>query len=225
MGQYLVYVEGAMPSGVALTAHLNSLMNSLMHRMSYYYIARNEGLEFDEVIYDNNVYAKFYGDDSCIRVSEKARFFNLYNLSRAFDYLFGMKMTSITKEEITEEDTFLEADQVSFLKRNFEYRDGDWYGILPLEVIQEIILWQRRNALQEYTFQSNLDSFCLYMSRYGRKTFDEHRSKVRKVLKPEYKLLNYRDAVEALDQERITPGIANGLLNPEGEKEEAVLTA
>jgi hypothetical protein len=107
-GAYVLFSAGIWISGNPLTVILNSIANSILLRMYFFY-------EYPDKVYTDYVAVTTYGDDSKGTVKEGAPRFNPKRYAIWLES-FGMKFTHPNKEdEIPEYYGFEEAD---FLKRN-----------------------------------------------------------------------------------------------------------
>jgi hypothetical protein len=147
--------------------------------------------------YDDNVMARYYGDDNLLRISSKcSEFFNLKSISEMMKICFGMEYTNADKSEISTLVTPL-AD-VTYLKRTFEHRGGMYYGKLPLASISQIVLFKQKGSTAD-EFQTNLYSFCLLLSRWDKDTYIKYIDQLKLHLDQRFVLKTYEDCCDVLD--------------------------
>lgn len=131
----LVRMFGKNPSGQALTAIINSIMNSLYMRYAFaliYSIARLS--EFQLL-----VKLITYGDDNAQNVSKDAPEYNHTSIQKALATI-GVVYTMADKD--AESRPYITLDEVSFLKRKFKYCEetGTYMAPLEMESINKMLM-------------------------------------------------------------------------------------
>ena len=127
-------------SGIWHTAHLNSIVNSLLHRAAYYLECKERGVvprPFRE-----ECFLKTLGDDAHGSCREGSVFNQLVLAKHAAKY--GMEVTSCVKgAELTE---YSGPEVATFLKRHF-YKDescGRWKSPLVMESVLGMLIYVKR---------------------------------------------------------------------------------
>jgi len=123
----LVEFFGTNPSGHALTVIINSLVNSLYMRYSYYM----SNPEHEVLTFKQFVHLFTYGDDNVMGVSKKCDWFNHTAISQCLANI-GVEYTMADKH--SESVPFIHIDNVSFLKRKWRYDEEVQAWLCPLEM-------------------------------------------------------------------------------------------
>lgn len=145
----LIYrAHQSMPSGVAITAVYNSLINSLLFRIIYAELAIKHGWTYTRALnsYSTHVTFAAYGDDHIARVSTPAfEFFNMASISEQMAE-HNIEYTSATKQQVVEMEV-LDEDLI-YLKRSFVDDHGIMQAPMKLHSILDILNWVK--AKDEY---------------------------------------------------------------------------
>nr|WPV63438.1 MAG: RNA-dependent RNA polymerase [Longquan rodent picorna-like virus 1] len=138
----LVYrVHQSMPSGIAVTAVYNSLINALLFRVVYAELAVGNGLTLNKAVntYHSNVRFAAYGDDHVARVSEAAYpWFNMLTIAAKMKE-HNITYTAATKGDV--EGPEVELDNLTYLKRKFVKRAGRLDAPMDVYAIIDILNW------------------------------------------------------------------------------------
>ncbi|DAZ87503.1 TPA_asm: polyprotein, partial [Neosmilaster georgianus associated picornavirus 4] len=159
-----------MPSGVPITAVLNSVCNSLLVRYVSLMNLKNMGippLARSSFLggFKDNVSLKCYGDDHIIRVSSfYSRYINMQTLHDGFAAM-GLQYTNADKTTIVDE--FVPEHKLSYLKRKFVTHEGEIKAPLDLTSIHEMINWVRKSNSPKIAVQDNVLVALLEMTHYG----------------------------------------------------------
>lgn len=171
----LIQLFGTNPSGQNLTVIINSLVNSLLLRCSFYTL-------YPLKEFKNECSFLTYGDDVIGTVSENCTEFN--HLSYAeFLSQHDMKFTMPDKESIPTK--YMEEKDVDFLKRKCTYNKdlGCKVGILSEDSIFKRLhahLLSKELKLEEHSAQ-NIESSLHDWFYYGREVFEDRKEKLQRV--------------------------------------------
>lgn len=135
----LVELHGSNPSGQNLTAHLNSICNSLLLRMAYFSITK-ETRAFRQM-----VHAMTYGDDLISGVDASLPSFNHISVR---DFLAHIDIEFTMPDKVSEPTPYMHISNVDFLKRKSVYNKemGRFVGALQLSSIDKSLMNQRKDA-------------------------------------------------------------------------------
>jgi len=168
-------VKQGNPSGIALTAIINSMVNALMFRIVY---IENGG---DITNYLNKVCVKFYGDDNIGTVSDDvAHILNMKVLEKTFAR-YGIEYTTPSKKAVVSE--FLENEDITYLKRGFRLDGGRVYAPLAMVSIQEMIMWIRESFDDQEAMEANWIAATCEMFHHGRGAYEKFVAHVYKFCK------------------------------------------
>lgn len=178
----LVYrVHQSMPSGIAVTAVYNSLINALLFRVIFAELAMaKDGWSEKRAV---NMYSKYvafaaYGDDHVARVSNVVEdWFNMHTVSEQMAKHF-ITYTSATKEEVAQ--AFVEDEGLQYLKRKFVNRGGRIDAPMDLIATLDILNWVQSpdpNTAKE-ACESAVRSVIIELSHHEKEVFDEWYAKI-----------------------------------------------
>lgn len=158
-------VKQGNPSGIALTAIINSMVNALMFRIVY---IANGG---DITNYLSKVCVKFYGDDNIGTVSDDvAHILNMEILEKTF-VSYGIEYTTPSKKAISSK--FLADEDITYLKRGFRLDGGRVYAPLAMVSIQEMIMWIRESFDDQEAMEANWIAATCEMFHHGRQAYEK----------------------------------------------------
>nr|WPV63488.1 MAG: RNA-dependent RNA polymerase [Wufeng bat picorna-like virus 1] len=170
----LYQVHQSMPSGIAITAVYNSLINSLLFRVIFAELAMKYGWSRIQAINTYSSHVKFaaYGDDHLARVSTPAfKFFDMVTIQHQMS-LHHITYTSATKEEKVERE--VSDSEVQYLKRKFRSENGVLHAPMELESVLDILNWvqarTKREAIEAQT--SSVLSVLIELSHHPKSVFD-----------------------------------------------------
>lgn len=168
VGRDVYRVHQGNPSGIVMTAVVNSLVNSIMMRIIYMELGG------DITQFDDLVRLKTYGDDNIASVSPRACWFNMTSISAQFAS-HGIEYTNPDKSSVrdTIEDHYIALDNMSYLKRRFDVRAGRVYAPLARDSINEMINWIRASNDDKEAMCMNYLAACREMFHYGRAAWHE----------------------------------------------------
>lgn len=178
----LYVMAGVIPSGLPMTAILNSVVNSIVIRVCYLRCARAANVDVNTAIarFKDLVRLKVYGDDHIIAVhSSIQEWFNMINFASAVKEL-GMGYTDHIKRPVT--TAFIEDDELTFLKRSFRFSHSTWFAPLDIDSLFDILNWQKRGLDKHFAILASFRSFQIECVHYGSAFYDEWITKVTKAL-------------------------------------------
>uniref|UniRef100_A0AAT9JFN1 RNA-directed RNA polymerase n=1 Tax=Periplaneta americana dicistrovirus TaxID=3032227 RepID=A0AAT9JFN1_9VIRU len=160
------------PSGNPLTTVLNSFYNSVSVRMVYLMCARHADLTVGIQNFGEDVSMVSYGDDNVLNISERIiGWFNQETISREFANI-GMIYTDETKTGAIVPKT-RRLEEILYLKRRFEYRDGVWLAPLELTTLLEETNWIRGDIDRVGCSKLNCEIACMELGMYPIEVFTE----------------------------------------------------
>lgn len=160
------------PSGNPLTTVLNSFYNSVSVRMVYLMCARQTDLTVGIQNFGEDVSMVSYGDDNVLNISERIiGWFNQETISREFANI-GMIYTDETKTGAIVPKT-RRLNEILYLKRRFEYRDGVWMAPLELTTLLEETNWIRGDVDRVGCSKLNCEIACMELGMYPIAVFTE----------------------------------------------------
>lgn len=140
----LVFVPtSGLPSGNAATVENNSIGNSYYIRLAYLTLARENALEYADLIWFYRfVYLRHNGDDLIMSVKQEIiEWFNNVTLIEFFSR-YGLKMTDALKSgSVT---PYCSLEEATYLKRGFlkhPVRSGEWLAPLEVSSILDTANW------------------------------------------------------------------------------------
>lgn len=184
-GDILQMRTGDFPSGIPITADVNGLGNSIIHRCVYYlsYI-RKTGSSDDIPPFQTMVAFLTYGDDSAGSVSPECDWFNMTVIANICGE-FGIKYTDPAKSSVVPE--FLNHNDLDFLKRNFNvvHECGHHLGALDVNSIYKplcMVLWDKEHHfnLHELTIE-NINGSMYEAFNHGREFYNKHQEAMRTI--------------------------------------------
>lgn len=175
----LMEFYGTNPSGHPLTVVINSLVNSLYMRYSYYLLNPKK----ECITFKNNVHLFTYGDDNIMGVSRNIDWFNHTALVGALNQIgVGYTMADKGAESIP----FINIHDASFLKRKWSFdKDTNLY-LCPLDeesIIKSLTKWVPSKTIDCYEqmiaviISANNEYFF-----YGREIFEARHNFFREIL-------------------------------------------
>jgi len=177
-GKVLYQVKSGMPSGIAITAQLNSLYLETVTLASIHVWSRNRfdsnGNKLSSLGINSlkrSMFAFYYGDDSWFSLP-KSLGLKSKDLFLAYRK-FGLEATHCIKDFDLESE--VPADQTSFLKRKVVINDNDELVFRKdLDDIADIFSWTKKKYLGNWEIQSAVVSSVLYeYRRFGIEIFQE----------------------------------------------------
>lgn len=160
--------DSIMNSGIAITAHLNTVVNMFLFRLAFRKLTKLEFCDFRKY-----VKSKFYGDDNWLSVLpciiDK---FNMLTIQRFFVSL-GYKYTSVVKGEISVPS--VKWNEISFLKRGVQFREdlGIFVSLLDRDVVYEIPRWSEGDPRNMSDQMQRFNAVLSELANYSKEEFME----------------------------------------------------
>jgi hypothetical protein len=146
-----------MPSGVYLTATVNTVIGQMLMRL-FWLESAPQGQKSMEA-FNQNVALIIYGDDNIVNVSDLAsKFFNQNSVTEVAPK-FGVTYTDEAKTGTHVADT-RKLTEVTFLKRSFVWSEADARHVaqLDIKVIDEMCNWYHNSDLEAKQLPLIIDS-------------------------------------------------------------------
>jgi hypothetical protein len=174
-------VPGLMPSGTFGTVNINCIRNQIM--LKYFFIM--QGLTFED--YHVRFCKRTHGDDLTGVVSPLIS--HKVNNSTYADFVckaYGMEFT--TPEKVAVDKPLRSLSEMSFLKRNFEWRaDLNMYtAVLDIESIGKMLQWTMPSeavTMEEQLKQTMNSALWEVFMGHSREQFENFREKLRSIFK------------------------------------------
>jgi len=165
------------PSGNPLTVIVNSIFNSVIMRLAYLSLKKEQGLspfcDFTTHVANAN-----YGDDNVLSISSSIiKWFNQVSITRILA-TFGMVYTDELKSGVVVPLRSL--TEIAFLKRKFVMREyGRYDAPMDLANILEMTNWIRGKAKKAATLE-NCDAALMELSYHDPEIYDIWSKKIQK---------------------------------------------
>jgi hypothetical protein len=176
-GDFIQFI-GSNPSGQSLTAYINSIVNSLLHRCAFY--AWQDGRMWNAHFKDY-VSLITYGDDYGGSIS-KAIDYNNLDFVKWCEH-FDMVVTP--PDKTSDVVDYLDCDELDFLKRRPRWDEelGLYMGILDEKSIFKSLHsnLKSKTETQEAVASSCIGSALTEWFLYGREKYDERREQMKEV--------------------------------------------
>lgn len=175
VGKNLVQTHQGLPSGVCVTAPLNSLCNWIYCICAILEQAEIENQTVSDLDIVNNVEFAFYGDDHVCSVSDNFKSLFNFRVMKACMDRHGIGYTTSDKIERDIVD-FEDLSKITYLKRKFvKLSLSDVRAPLDMESIKRQMNWTRkRQGVDDITaLMEHYDSFCTELHQHGRKIYEE----------------------------------------------------
>jgi hypothetical protein len=180
--KFVYSLTHSQPSGNPGTAIINSIYNSIVCRLCYYQLEKENGLT-GSVMHDRfNLHVRMasYGDDNLLSVGDGSKWFTMREMARVMP-LFGMTYTSEQKDGKLYD--FKNLRDCFFLQRGFRFDDetGAWFGPLKQDSINERMNWMQRVPNKEEVLQLNMVGAVAEWALHDQETFEKWRRKITRV--------------------------------------------
>jgi len=176
VGENLVQTHQGLPSGVCVTAPLNSLCNWIY----LICVILEEAERQEETISDddirNHFEFAFYGDDHVVSVSEEKKHLLNFRIMKACMDRHLIGYTDSSKSDRVDFD-FEKLTEVTYLKRRFVVNSfSDVRAPLNLESILKQMNWTRKRegATAVSSLMEHYDSFCTELHQHGPTIYKEN---------------------------------------------------
>jgi hypothetical protein len=139
----LVALFGSNPSGNPLTVIINSIVNSLRMRYTYYLL----NPQHEVMSFNHNVSLMTYGDDNIMSVNNSCEWFNHTAIAQSFANL-GIEYTMADKE--AESVPFISIKDASFLKRTWKFDIDVGCMLAPLDhdsIEKMLMVWNASKSI------------------------------------------------------------------------------
>lgn len=173
----LLMLLGSNPSGQGLTVYVNSLVNSLLHRMGFFHV-----YPYVKKTFRQCVALSTFGDDA---LSSANRWYSKFNMISLRDFLAAHDMTITMAEKTAKFTKYINFKEVDYLKRSFR-KDPEFGGhvgaLNELSIHKSLCSIVRSQAVSpEEVSAANLvgaaDSYFLH----GRKEFGKQIVKLKEI--------------------------------------------
>jgi hypothetical protein len=168
-------VNGTILSGTNLTSILGSIANSLLHRVAFYQIYKDDKPKLSRG-FRHGISLLTFGDDSIGKVSRE---YGDFTVSRIMKELkaFGFEVTNCWKDDRIV--TFMKLQEVDFLKRTYVYMDDFkmYVGRLNEKSIYKMLIGvipSKIVHIDRITAQ-NVDAALMEWRYYGRRRYEKER--------------------------------------------------
>jgi hypothetical protein len=166
----LVEFFGSNPSGHPLTVIINSLVNSLYMRYTYFNLNPDKEVES----FNSNVSLMTYGDDNIMSISKDIDWYHHTSISQGFAS-WGITYTMADKEAAS--IPFINIRDASFLKRSWRYDEDIGAFLAPLEhdsIEKMLMVWVKSKTIstEEQVAEVMTAAINEYFF-YGKDVFEE----------------------------------------------------
>jgi len=175
-GSKVMAWEGSLASGNPLTSIINSIVNQIAFRYTWYAINLEKRLFKDHSHvtprFDDRVYLCTYGDDNVLSVCDTAAdIFNPHNIREAMK---DIKLVLTSSEKEAKVLAFSKIDEIDFLKRRFVInKQGTWLCPLNKDSILKPLVWMKSEG-NEYDYMSDaVANALLELSQHQEKYYNE----------------------------------------------------
>ena len=166
IGKQIFRIAGMMPSGTAITAVGNSVINSILIRTAFYaHIPSTSYRQLSDDFYEGENVVAVYGDDHVLTINDA--WTHVFDMNKFATWLEKIKMpyTSATKD--TNFGAFQDRETFTYLKRLFIKTPSGYRAPLPTSVVYDILNWRRKTVDETTAMYANLESFAIECLHYG----------------------------------------------------------
>jgi len=154
-----------MPSGIPGTSIFNSDGNGTLFNYAFRCLAKQSAPNVDPSGFFHYCGFTAYGDDHMVSVNDSvSEWFNMYTVSKFFNDM-GIGYTTADKTYNFDEQ-FVPHSKVTYLKRNFVWRNGHCFAPLKREVIEEMVSWVRKGQPEDIALRDVITSALYEMCHY-----------------------------------------------------------
>nr|APG78052.1 hypothetical protein 1 [Wenzhou shrimp virus 7] len=177
------------PSGNPLTTLINCMYNMIIFRYVYLLARRSQGLSLTLSNFCLHVSSVFYGDDSLCCVSDKVcEWFNQHTITH-FMSVTGHDYTDETKSGTP--PPYRSLSEVTFLKREFVFRESFWVAPLSKVTIEDMCMWSRKNIDPQEALRQTTRIASFEASLHG----DEYLKTFAGVVRRACRAAGYRESI------------------------------
>lgn len=180
---HVLRMANGQPSGQPLTVEMNSIVNSLLMRMTFFTIMDRHYSHIKNPRFRDYVRLATYGDDNVLGVHDDIPLYNHTMIQSVFAE-WGIKYTMADKD--ADSVPYLSIEEVSFLKRKF-FEHEDLGLVAPIEkdsITKKFFYWVRPcntpETFQEQ-FRGNVDAQTREACLHGRAYYESFCDSVRTV--------------------------------------------
>jgi len=174
------------PSGAAVTAIINSIVNLLYLGLAWKKLAKDHAYTRRSELWSeffNHTYIAVYGDDLIAAVSDE--YIKVFNPQTVIQYLgeYGIVATDASKLEEAKVGLLTEN---TFLKRGFLQHPlhiGMWLAPLDWNVVEEIVQWKHKGLSLRDSMDATSYTALLEAHGHGKEAFDGFKNKLNKALR------------------------------------------
>lgn len=172
---HVLRMANGQPSGQPLTVEVNSIVNSLLMRMTYYTIMDEHYPHLSSSSFRDYVSLATYGDDNALGVDSSIPKYNHTNIQEVFAR-WGISYTMADKE--ADSVPYQSIEEISFLKRVFmEHPELGLVGPIEKESITKCFYYWVRPVNTPLTFPQQFGEFIKSQAReaalWGQGYYDE----------------------------------------------------
>jgi hypothetical protein len=171
-----------LPSGIPITADINSLCNFLYMACVFQELKEKHGKcencqDVKISQFNQLVECAFYGDDHILSVAAPARCYFTFNAIQKCFEEHGVTYTDALKTGGASPD-FEPLSRVSYLKRGFRPFMGRYSAPLDMTSIVENLNWVRKGNVPEEVLPGQLDSAFTELFQHGKSVFVEQGKRI-----------------------------------------------
>lgn len=174
----LFSIDGSNPSGVPITILINGMINSLLHRIAWYRLWRENTYFRSPKPFQSGVAFATVGDDSV--GSTNYSWFNMRNIQKVMADL-NMPYTDGHKNPETVE--FFPFSDIAFCKRTWRYDDRMKKFVAPIaldSIMKSLHCYMKSRTIVDDIMVQNLNGAFRELARHDRATFEEYSNKLRR---------------------------------------------
>lgn len=172
----LIQMTHSQPSGNPLTVVVNSLFNQIVMRMAYIQAKVNAGMSA-ECDFRKNVSMQTFGDDNCLNIADSViEWYNQETITPALAH-FGLTYTDEAKTGTCV--PYRSLNEIRYLKRDFELRDGIFRGPLEFSVVIEMMNWCKGKNVRAAT-KENVETALRELALHGESIYESWIPRIQK---------------------------------------------
>jgi hypothetical protein len=169
----------SMPSGVYLTATVNTIIGQMLMRIFYMRAVPKQLANMGD--FERNVSVVVYGDDNNVGLTQKIKpFFNQHTITEAAASI-GMTYTDEQKSSDQESVPLTRTlKEVTLLKRHFVYSQDDarWVGPLQSHTVLDIPNWYRTSMPHDVVLPLIIECVLRELSLHKKDVYYVNRNKI-----------------------------------------------
>jgi len=180
-GNTVVFKDQGLPSGMAITADLNSICD-LLYMITAFFSLRPSGCSER---FEDNVEVTFYGDDHLLAVRPTVQEWFNFNSLRKYYAKHNIQYTDAMKRGGDIPDFVQLENEATFLKRKFvPHPEMKGFILAPIEerTIEELANWIRKTGRPTDALMGNLRDLQAFAYHHGKEYYDKTMEKVNAAL-------------------------------------------